>query len=463
MRFDPTFPVEKLVAAEYNPRQLSAAAAARLRASLQHFGVIKPVIVNNVNNVLVAGHQRTATATALGFATIPAIVLDAVARGDEVQFNLFHNSIETNKSTVRLPVSPTNTFAWTAATDIDHDGNANPAIVDEICRLLVKYGTWGSVVCDADGNVVDNSDYAIACAILRQPCLAYTLKTDAVDEYRDICKTNFGTYYYRDLDIPSYKQVMVQPRRNADEGVMKSSLYERYVIDWLTDNPQARIVDFGSGNSSYAQMLQRRGFHVLPYEPHLPVKGKHAIDIKNVIGQIRALQHDIEANGLYDAVVLDSVLNAVVSPDMHHNVLTAANSLLKPGGRLFVSTRSRIAKELLLTATRKVEHRRQVMFWDDDGWAGNYKEGVWNMMRFYYPAQLERDLSTYFEHANVVDFLQRQTMLYAMCDTPLPLAWPQREKALDVEFNMAYPQGYRHNRHGGLLAAIRACHENNGK
>lgn len=459
MRFDPAFPVADLVAADYNPRQLDATAADRLAASLRRFGVVKPVIVNGVNNVLVAGHQRTATARRLDLSTVPAIVVADVARGDEVQFNLFHNSIETNKSTVTVPAPAVGTFGWVDASAIVHDGNANPAIVDEICRLLVKYDTWGSVVCGPDGTVVDNSDYAVACAILHKPCLVYTLAARDVAAYRDVCTTTFGTYYYRDLAIPSYKQVLVQPRRDADAGVMKSSLYERYVIDWLQANPTARVVDFGSGNSSYAISMQRKGFHVLPYEPHVPTKGKHAIDVRNVVAQLRALRDDIVAHGLYDAVILDSVLNAVVSPEMHHNVLITANSLLKPDGRLFVSTRSRIAKELLLTATRKVDHRRQIMFWDADGWAGNYKEGVWNMMRFYYPDQLERDLRVYFAHADVVDFAKRQTMIYAMCDTPLALPWKQRETAMHIEFNMEYPNNFRHNRHQALIDAIRACRE----
>ncbi|WP_344447373.1 ParB N-terminal domain-containing protein, partial [Kitasatospora nipponensis] len=171
--FIESYPIGQLKPAPYNPRRLTEEAFDRLQRSLALFGCVKPVIVNG-NHILVAGHQRTKSLKAIGQTHAPAILLDGhVCTQDEVQFNLLHNSIETDGSKVRVPASGPDGhgWEWIAPEDVTAVSRSNPAIQAEIRRLVTRYGTWGSVVADHDGRVILNNDYAVVVSDLKLPLL----------------------------------------------------------------------------------------------------------------------------------------------------------------------------------------------------------------------------------------------------------------------------------------------------
>jgi len=68
--------ISELIAADYNPRELTKAQARQLRDSLTKFGMVDPVIVN-VNeerpSIIVGGHQRTKVWESLGHEFIPTV------------------------------------------------------------------------------------------------------------------------------------------------------------------------------------------------------------------------------------------------------------------------------------------------------------------------------------------------------------------------------------------------------
>jgi ParB-like chromosome segregation protein Spo0J len=69
-------PVDQLQAAGYNPRRMTAKAAAKLRASLESFGLVEPLIWNRRTGRLVGGHQRLAILKSLGVSEVPVSVVD---------------------------------------------------------------------------------------------------------------------------------------------------------------------------------------------------------------------------------------------------------------------------------------------------------------------------------------------------------------------------------------------------
>src|SRR2546428_4915570 len=89
--FEPSYPLDQLVPANYNPRRIEDEAFLDLRESLRLLGLIKPVIVTT-ENLLVAGHQRTKAMKALGWTHCPAFVLPPVNQTDEIRFNQLHNA-----------------------------------------------------------------------------------------------------------------------------------------------------------------------------------------------------------------------------------------------------------------------------------------------------------------------------------------------------------------------------------
>jgi DNA modification methylase len=73
--------IKELIAAEYNPRQLTKGQFKHLSDSLTRFGVVDPVIVNkhkDRDNIIVGGHQRLKVWESLGNETIPTVEVDLV-------------------------------------------------------------------------------------------------------------------------------------------------------------------------------------------------------------------------------------------------------------------------------------------------------------------------------------------------------------------------------------------------
>ena len=76
--------IEDIRPASYNPRKIETEQFENLKQSLQKVGFVIPVLVNRANGVIIAGHQRTKAATAIGIEKVPAIKIDNVAYGDEI-------------------------------------------------------------------------------------------------------------------------------------------------------------------------------------------------------------------------------------------------------------------------------------------------------------------------------------------------------------------------------------------
>ncbi len=95
-------PIDEITGADYNPRVITEEALQKLQQSIRRFGMIKPLIVNASNNIIVAGHQRKKAAEKIGLKYLPCIKINSPNVRDEIWFNLMHNSIETSKNKISL-------------------------------------------------------------------------------------------------------------------------------------------------------------------------------------------------------------------------------------------------------------------------------------------------------------------------------------------------------------------------
>ncbi|MGL5904407.1 MAG: ParB N-terminal domain-containing protein, partial [Cetobacterium sp.] len=385
MEFIKSIDISQLSPADYNPRKINDKSFELLQESLRKFGVLKPVIVNGDKNILTAGHQRTKAMKAIGLKTCPAIRIKNVSIQDEIRFNLFHNSIETNKTNVTIKEAQyikLEEFTFIDCMHVDFKENKNPTIVKEISRLISKYGEWGSVVIDEDGNIIQNSDYAIACKLLNKNVLVYKLSSEKVNEFLSYMSVDYGEYNYEALGIKAYNQHNCQMNRLRG-GIKdnKSSLYEGYVLKNISK--ENRGVDFGAGQCDYAYKLSKLGYKLFPYEPHFKFKGQEAIDIREIVKMILKLEIDIKQNGLYDYVVLDSVINSITSNDFEKYVLTTCNALLKENGQLYIGTRNKDQIDSVLKNSRCIEKERSIEFLDKDNFSATFRKGVWTLQKFH--------------------------------------------------------------------------------
>jgi len=71
--------ISELIPAEYNPRQLSKDQFEDIRASINRFGIVDPIIVNKHPerlNIIIGGHQRCKVAESMGMDKVPTVELN---------------------------------------------------------------------------------------------------------------------------------------------------------------------------------------------------------------------------------------------------------------------------------------------------------------------------------------------------------------------------------------------------
>ena len=319
--------------------------------------------------------------------------------------------------------------------------------------LIVKYGEWGSVVCNEQGKVLLNSDYAVVCKQLNVKCLCYTISDKNQKELFDFLNEEYGEYNYDSLGIKSYNQLHCQMNRleGKKDRKITSTLYENYVIPRLNKN--LRYIDFGAGKCKYATILREKGYNILAYEPHFQKAGK--LSVKEVVVQIKQIERDIKLNGLYDVVILDSVLNSVVNDEFENYVVAACNSLLKENGELILGTRNKVFVDRIQNGkTKALDKTRRIQFMDNNNFSATFRSGCWTMQHFHDYDTLYKLISKYFNKVEVLGE-KGASQIYCIAKYPKKLSNEFVDSALNIEFNMEYPNNYRHNKHEGLVKLIK--------
>lgn len=85
-------PIESIRTAKYNPRKISQQQMDSLKASIERFGFVDPVIVNDRTGVLVGGHQRIKAAKELGLKQVPVVGVN-LDKAEEKALNVALNKI----------------------------------------------------------------------------------------------------------------------------------------------------------------------------------------------------------------------------------------------------------------------------------------------------------------------------------------------------------------------------------
>lgn len=448
------YAIDNLVPADYNPRFLPEEKFNKLVESLKMFGVIKPLIVNGDNGVLTAGHQRTRAMKAAGIKKAPVIRIKGINIQDEIRFNLFHNSIETDKSKVNVNTEhlQAGEYAVIKPENISVSKNVNAAVVKAICGLITRYGEWGSVVCGENGDVILNNEYAVAAKLTHSDLLVYVIPNEQREKMIEYLSEDYGEYNYETLGIKSHNQLYCQMNRLGENSkrAMRSSLYENYVMQKI--NKDIRILDFGAGKCAYANLLRKQGYKIFAYEPNFQNR-KSNIDIKAVVSMLSQIEKDVEQNGLYDMVILDSVFNSVVSDEVENYVAATCRCFLKQDGVFMTATRN--LEQIQQKTERKFTRQkgRELEFLDKNNFSATFRSGVWTMQHFHTKETLKTLLLKYFDDVEVSG-TKTGSQVYAIAKKPKEIDLKYAETALEFELNMEYPKGYKHNAHNNLKRLI---------
>lgn len=456
MKFYKSYPLDKIRPADYNPRRIKEDAYEKLKESLLKFGVVKAVI-SNLDGTIVAGHQRTKAMKDVGITEAPVFILGKnVALQDEIKFNLMHNSVETETCKVRINNADKLPLGWSTVKNediiIEQKGIGN--YIKEICRLLNKYGDYGNAIIDEQGTTVHNSDYAFGCKLLGKDLVVYKMQNSLIKEFCDYMNIEYGDYCYEALNIKPYGQTHCQLSRSNTAN--RSTLYRNLVLPNI--NKEQRIVDFGAGKCFYISQLKKQGYKAHWYEPFYKTSGTEKLNVSEVVKMINDLQKDISENGQYDVVVLDSVINSVTSNDYEDWVLTTCNALCRQDGTFYMATRSMKVLEGWNKLSKSKSKQRYIEFLDKDNFSATFRKGIWTLQKFHSKKTLTELLLRYFDYVSVDD--RDASQLKAVCKYPKKLDTERYKKALDIEFNLEYPNNYRHNKHHELVNTILDVIEN---
>lgn len=456
---DLNFDITHLRGAEYNPREITPDDLAVLAESIKELGLVKPLIVRG--DLLIAGHQRTKSLRALGINTAAVFKLSsATTVYDETRFNQLHNGTDMDSGDENCHVSGLvgcSGFHSIPSKQIRGNFRARMAGVRrEICELILKYGAWGGCVATESGTVIHCAQYALACASVGAPLTVFVIPDSERGRYERYLNRTYGVFSYKHLERKTYIQTFAQlPRlRQSKLAVKHSRLYENLVLPFLGSNngKSLRGIDFGSGHADYAEFLRARGYPIIDVELFRRQGAGNTIDTLAVHRMIDVMCRELTANGPFDYVVCDSVLNSVDCLAAETAVMTFISALCKPGGTVFFSGRCSEYIQSRLRCTQSASGATQIWFLDHDGFTAKYRKGEWFYQKFHDKAGVVKMAA-----AAGLKLITHQRSDSSWQVQATPTVGPSREQlvsAIRYEFELMLPGGVPLGRSADVIRAF---------
>lgn len=441
--------------APYNPRKIDDSDFAALCDSVERLGVIVPIIINRKNGVIIAGHQRQKAALKIGMNTIPCFYADNVSYADEVLFNQIHNGTDFDQG-ITTYVSPQTSTGFTKIRPEDNFSHCQlMPVVNEVAKLLTRYGNVLSCVASRDGEVFKSPAYAHACRVLRMDANCYVVDKRDERRAREAFGASYGVFSYDHLTRNTWVQGLAQRyRRSTDEEGKRhyrSRLYEQLVIPNISKSD--RVLDFGCGKGQYADSLSESGFNIDKLEFYHN-DGKRIL-VGKAQNDIKRLVSNISEFGLYDSVVLDSVLNSVDSLDAETAVIGSCSALLKTGGQLFMSGRRAESAEKMMKLKHCGVTKGMFEFLDGDGLSARFRNGCFYYQKYHTDTQIT-ELAD--KHGfKIVEYLNDSTAW--RCRLTKESDSEFAAYGIEYEFSLPYPGG-RYDFSAEVMQAIKKAVEN---
>ncbi|MGW1800019.1 hypothetical protein ACWCQN_29705 [Streptomyces sp. NPDC001984] len=128
-------------------------------------------------------------------------------------------------------------------------------------------------------------------------------------------------------------------------------------------------------------------------------------------------------------------------------MLTAVNALCAADGTVCIGTRNLLVEQAFENKQHSTSRNdsTRLSFLDSENVDMRFMAGKWMKIRYDTPESLAELLEAYFGEVKVTG--RSNATLRAICRNPLRLSDLDYSKALDEEFNMPYPNDFRHGRH----------------
>jgi len=94
--------INTLISPDYNPRDITPAEMEKLKTSIQEFGYVDPIIVNDVNNHIIGGNQRYEALKELEYNEVDVVYIHEEDINREKALNIALNKISGEFDEVKL-------------------------------------------------------------------------------------------------------------------------------------------------------------------------------------------------------------------------------------------------------------------------------------------------------------------------------------------------------------------------
>ena len=431
--------INNIKPADYNPRKIKPAQFVKLQESIKQLGCVIPVLVNTQNNIIIAGHQRVKAMQALGIKQVPVYFVKNVSKYDEARFNQFHNGIDIGEDgNGKAPIVK-------GFVEVDNTEfilkNSNASRVKSICRLLNRYGNVLSCVVN-DGKIVYGGNYVKACQLLNITVNTYGLT--GKQSANTLLHEDYGEFCYDNFKRQTYVQGLAQMNRLRGKQKFKSRLYEKLVIPYIRNNNISTLLDFGAGKAAYAKLLNAS---YLEFYQH---RGDKLL-VGNGNKMIDSLIKDIQANGRYQVVVCDSVINSTDSMQAEMAVLKCLNIFSQ--GDVFVSGRNMSFVQGLMNGKIDTSRTNRNVFIDSNGFTASFRKGHWYYQHFHTKKTFADEIKKAgFE---IVQYVDSSSSFQAHIKKVRELSLEEAKEAIDFEFNLPLPNGNTYNRNKEVWEVVK--------
>ena len=197
----------------------------------------------------------------------------------------------------------------------------------------------------------------------------------------------------------------------------------------------------------YANLLNEQGFNILTLEFYH--NNKKGVNIDRANREIDSLIHHLSNKGLFDFIVLDSVLNSVDSLEAEQSVMGTCNALLKDGGTLFFSGRTLKAAKTYDRQKKVSSDKNSIYFLDKDGFSATFRNGNFYYQKFHDDDQIKKLI---VEHGFVLEDFKKDGSAWR-CKVKKERQSPYCISGLNFEFNLPHPKG-RYGRSDEVIQAF---------
>lgn len=439
--------------AEYNPRKITQKQIDTLSESVKSLGIAIPIIVNNKNNIIIAGHQRTKAAHQLGYTKVPVIYVDGITKTDEIKLNQLHNGVTDKSSSAELLSKnqyPKNRFIEILNSEFRVESR-QASVVKESCNIIVKYGNiLSAVVCK--NKVMAGTEYVKACQLLNQKVNCYILEDSKYNDALYYLNQGYGKYCYQRANKKTYVQGLAQLSRSTKKSDNKkqyrSVLYEDNVLPYLKQHNVQTILDFGCGKGAYISKLRNTYSNALGVEFYNHSDGK--INISKGNAQIDELIQYLKKRKTFDVVICDSVLNSVDSIEAEQSVVDCLNLFCQD--ILFISGRP--ISNLIKNACNNQDTtpKRNIQFLDENNFTAYLRCGEWYYQHYHTRDTVEQLLN---ESGFVIKkYVASSSSFQIIAIKKQQLSAERYRKAVEFEFNLPLPNDRSYNRADEIKAVL---------